>query len=535
METYCSELLTLNDNGIALDTGLSPREAAQSKLPQYLKENGYTARCTDGTWNFDVWTWDDTKTAIPPGRRNEAVFVTGQKWNGVPLYSLIEAAMAPDAAEPAFTRAVEALNRVNAAVEAAFAAGRELPLSGPAGILTGTGDNEGALLFLPSELFVRALQSRGEADRSRYAGIWVNEKLAGIDAWRFTLSACAFAVLYGTPAYGNLNTDLRIEDYLDKNHIPLHLCLAGQKKEVLFAIEHNIDQQGAVSKKARKAKNTVADAIIERETVNTSYSVPLPLLEPFSGRQLTDPETVPQWQAYKRKLKRTRFVRKYQNALKISAAALVAILIVAGTIIRDHRDAPSTAGLTRDEVIYMYYKGIDTLDTSLLDAARYKAGKGWSSYISTLFVTSKMRENYESIHTWTPGQWLWIRNPETVNVFGISNLQYEQIREYDDESADYRTDFYILQFTNSSSLSVTRYSGVITVGKVKKNFRITADDTKETELDIDLQQFITDLQQAADGQEAPAIVQALHAAYPWMPSPEDIQRGKDQLESGEYQ
>ncbi len=540
MASYCSNLLTVEENGISLDTGLSPREAAQSKLPQFLKENGYIAsRDSDGMWQFTPWTWDDTKTAIPAGRKTESVFVTGPAWEGVPLYSLLSDAMAETASSAEYTRAADAVNLLNQAVEAAAAsASVQLPVSGPAAVLCGTGTNQGTLLFLPAELFVRALQSRGDNERSRYQGIWINPVLSGLDAWRFTVAACAFALLYGKPAYTCLDSEKREEDCLDKNHIPLAACVSGQSSELLHAIEHNLDQQGAVSKKVRKGQKTASDAIIARETVHNSYSVEMPAVKAFSERVITDPETLSQWQNFQKRLKRIRFMRKHQTALKITAAALAVFVIVLVTVIRDAGDRPTTAGLTQDEVVQMYYKGIDTLDATLFDAARYKSGGGWSNYVSTLFVTSKMRENYESIHTWTPGQWLYVRDPANASCFGISNLSYTRIHEYDDESVDYHTQFYIIQL--GGELTVTRYTCNLTVSRVKKNFRVTVDESEEEPVSVNLELFKSDLNAAFDaaGDDEDCVIQvttALHETYPWMPSLEDITRGKEQLESGEYQ
>ncbi len=538
MAAYCSNLLTVDETGISLDTGLSPREAAQSKVTQYLKEPGFSARCdSTGTWQFQEWTWDDTRTAVPSGRKTESVCITGSAWNGVPLYSILEAAMKETASAEDLNRATVAVNLLNQAVESAATDSVQLPDCGPAAILCGTGENQGALLFLPAELFIRALQSRGDAEKSRYEGMWTNPVLSGIDAWRFTVASCSFAVLTGKPAYPALDTDKRKEDYLDKNHIPLTVCAAGQHTELLKAIEHNLDQQGAFSKKARKGKKTASDAIVERETVNTSYSVKMADLQPFTTRSVTDPATVETWIQYQKKIKRIRFVRKHQTALKIAAVAFVALIIVGVSVIRDMRDQPTTAGLTQDEVVEMYFSAIDTLDTTLFDAARSKkAGKGWSNYIATLFVTSKMRENYESIHTWTPGQWLYIKNPEKASVFGISNLQYEKIHSYDNDSAEYHATFYIIQLSMGGELTVSYYTTDLTVGKVKKNYRVIYDESEEVEIPVDLAAFLTDLTEAAAVAEdedcrIETLISALRDTYPWMPSIQDANRGKLQLET----
>lgn len=218
---YGDGLLAVTPEGITIDTALSAREAGQAKLSQHQTEPGVILSISDdGTVEYGTWRWTGSHEDIAPGRKVYSVYVDGEPFDGKPLLSIMDEAEGEDntVALEAREKFRKAVNALSCAVEDAAEKGVYLPDNGPLGTLVA---DDGRILLLPENIFIRALDSRSDRDASRFAGCWKNTALSSLDAWRFTLACYAYRYVSGRTAFPQQDSQIRAADYFDKNFIPL--------------------------------------------------------------------------------------------------------------------------------------------------------------------------------------------------------------------------------------------------------------------------------------------------------------------------
>ncbi len=542
MAVFGDELLFINDDSIVIDTGLSTREAAQAKLMQFLTEPGYIATIDDGgAVSFTAYTFTDSHEDIAKGRKNSSVFISGPAYDGIPLMELLNGDSADDSDGAArLEKARVAVEKICKITEASFEQEIKLPNNGPLGTLVGA---DGSILFLPPSIFNRALDSRGDSAYSLYEGCWKNTALTEKDCLRFTAAAYAYAVYSGKSPFTQKDSQLRAADFYDKNFVKLSwFCKleadgadknggtgTGDKAftDTFAKIEQNLSCSAPEmeTKKKRRGKNSSKKVTIP--------SVAITELPAFGKRVITDFTAVPAYEAQQKKLKRVRFLRKNGTLINVGVVAFVLLCIFIASRIHDYRNRPTTLGLEPVEVVQMFYNGFDTLDTLEFDATRTDgAGNGISNMIATVFVTAKMRESYEAKQTFTPSQWLNIRNPQNIDVFGITQLK---IQEEPEKAADdvryFKTHYYILQTQNYQML-VTEETDELMVSYKKDRWLVSSFVSEEKELEVNNDEFLKDLMTVVPENSSYTpedVLDALADKYEWLPTLNEAKKGYEQL------
>jgi hypothetical protein len=279
------------------------------------------------------------------------------------------------------------------------------------------------------------------------------------------------------------------------------------------------------TKKKRRGKNSSKKVTIP--------SVAITELPAFGKRVITDFTAVPAYEAQQKKLKRVRFLRKNGTLINVGVVAFVLLCIFIASRIHDYRNRPTTLGLEPVEVVQMFYNGFDTLDTLEFDATRTDgAGNGISNMIATVFVTAKMRESYEAKQTFTPSQWLNIRNPQNIDVFGITQLK---IQEEPEKAADdvryFKTHYYILQTQNYQML-VTEETDELMVSYKKDRWLVSSFVSEEKELEVNNDEFLKDLMTVVPENSSYTpedVLDALADKYEWLPTLNEAKKGYEQL------
>lgn len=564
--TYGDGLLTVTPEGITIDTGLSAREAGTAKLSQHQTESGVIISVSaDGTINYSSWHWTGSHEDIAPGRKNYSVYVDGEPFDGKPLLTLMdEADTASDDSDSAASRAVReklrrAINTLSFVAEDAAEKGITLVNNGPLGTLVA---DDGNILLLPENVFIRALESRSDRDASRFAGCWKNTGLQGIDAWRFTLACYAYRYICGRTAFPQDDSQLRAADYFDKNFIPLEwFCSLKDEaptdgketavidtKDLYSAIRTNLSKAAPVQETAKKKRKASRKAPAEE-----AKSVPLPDLPAFGSRELTSYALSSEYQSQQKKLKRTRFFRQNNLAIKWCSIGAIVLLFFVGSLIKDKLNAPSTKGKEPEEVLVMFYDSFDQLDATLFDVSHTDdCAKDASNYLSTMFVTSKMRQSYEGMGSYTMNQWLSTKVLTNTYVFGLTNLTFTPLGEtppadYPADTADafsWKVHYYIVYNMGNEEFSYIDQTDIITISWKKDRWIVTGFETIESipyeEAAVELTKEAIELQpEEYSIDQGSYILSQLKDKYPWLPTEEEILKGKQQLLDGwnatEYQ
>lgn len=567
---YGDGLLTVTPEGITIDTGLSAREAGTSKLSQHQTEQGVIIQTAeDGTVSYSPWSWTGSHEDIAPGRKVYSVFVDGEAFDGKPLLNLMEEADAAEHSDTADTADCKAAreklrNAINAlalAVEDAAEKNVYLPDNGPLGTLVA---DDGRILLLAENVFVRALDSRSDRDSSRFAGCWKNTALQGIDGWRFTLACYAYRYLSGRNAFTQEDSQIRAADYFDKNFVPLDwFCkvkgAAAEKDgeqspidttELFEAITMNLSKAAPVQENAKQKKKKA----VKRSSIEQTKSVPLPNLPIFECRDNENFALTGGYIKQQKKLKKTRFIRQNSLAIKWCSIGAIVLLFFAGSLIKDKFDLPTTKGMEPAEVLTMFYDSFDQLNTTLFDASHTEdSAKDLSNYLSTMFVTAKMRQSYEGMGTYTTNQWLNTKVLVGTYIFGITNLTFTPLGNEPplegpaDISQEYtwKVHYYIVYNMGNEEFSYIDQTDIITISWKSDRWIVTGHETLEsiphedaaTTLMVEavtLQPDEYDLET-----QGAYLLSQLKDTYPWLPTEAEVEKGKQQLLDGwnatEYQ
>ncbi|MBO4704263.1 MAG: hypothetical protein J5647_00820 [Spirochaetaceae bacterium] len=548
MADFGDELLFINNDSIVIDTGLSTREAAQAKLMQFLMEPGYIAAVSaHGAVSFEPYTFTESFEDIAKGRKNSSVFIRGPAYDGIPLMELLETSNSADSGTDTSSDASRlekarlAVEKICKITEASFEQEIKLPNNGPLGTIVGT---DGTILFLPPSIFNRALDSRGDITYSFYEGCWKNTALTEKDCLRFTAAAYAYAVYSGMPPFTQKDSQLRAADFYDKNFKKLSwICNveagdaesgdnsdAGSKKlfaETFANIEQNLSCSAPEMETKKKRRGKSSKKIV------TIPSVAITELPPFTKRVITDSAAVPAYEAQQKRLKRVRFMRKNGTWIKVGIVAFVLLCIFVASRIRDYMNRPTTLGLEPAEVVEMFYDGFDQLNITVFDATRTDgAGDGISNMIATFFVTAKMRESYEGKYTYTPSQWFNIKNPHTVDIYGISQLTIEEdTRKATDNVRHFKAHYYLIS-TENYMVIVSEVNDELVLSFDEDRWLVSFFVSQEKDLDLGTDNFYDDLQtliQPNSNYKPADVLNALSDKYEWLPTLKETEKGYEQL------
>lgn len=521
MATFGDDLLFINEDSVMIDTGLSTREAAQAKLMQFLTEPGYIAEVkADGSVSFEPYTFTDSHEEIAKGRKNESVFISGPAYKGIPFMEILQG----EDTEKARLIAEKICKITEAALEKEI----KLPNNGPLGTIAG---EDGTILFLPPTLFNRALDSRGDSTYSFYEGCWKNTALSENDCLRFTAAAYAYTVYAGKSPFPEKDSQKRAADFYDKNFEKLSWFCKLQKngdiidsKAIFSQIEQNLScsapEMDTSKKKKKKKKLGIKSTSITE-------------LPSFDKRVISDSSTLPAYELQQKNIKRVRFFRKNGTIIKVCVVALIVLCIAIVSHIKNLMSRPNTLGKEPAQVVDMFYEGFDTLDTILFDATRTNgAGDGISNVIAAVFVTAKMRESYEGKQIYTPSQWLNLKNPDQLDIYGLTQLKIEGEEEKNKEGINcFKAHYYVLH-TENLELFVSEVNDELTLTYEKDRWLISDFVSEDHEIKIDSEAFYNDLREVAPANspyKAADVINALSGKYPWLPTVEETDKGYEQL------
>ncbi|MDR0555242.1 MAG: hypothetical protein LBG76_10670 [Treponema sp.] len=423
------------DNAVVLgfDTGLDSQTFAQAKLAQFINQPGwivYPAAAGEGE-RRELWR------AVGAVEREGTIVIWGPDFPGIRFEECIEAG--GDGALDALRYWLRARRFLLLEGEAVSPETPPYP-PWPGGTLVMYGSagankaySPGTIFFPPERFLRRSLEAEGDDTWLRCAERWVHPVRAGADALAFSAAALFYRILCGEAPFQSEDFKTIHEDILEGVFLPPHLSAPGLNNDaaaLITAIMNPTTGGGAVQPNQIRNEKGPQTSSLERlvELLGAPGSGKLDaFFHPLSGEERAKLEAEREQQRRKtgRVVKTRRFARRNKAALTLCAAAVLAVALIAGSIIQGRKDLPTTKGMKPVEVVEAYYGAITSLDHTLMQACVFgKAGKDDITMVTNTFVLSKVRQAYEmSTPTMSPQEWLDMGSPSLdTTIFGVSDL-----------------------------------------------------------------------------------------------------------------
>lgn len=396
-------LLNRNNGMLELDMAMGPRDFAQSRLLPFLEEDGWLVCGT----NLSSWKFTEVV------QRGDSICVTGSDFLGT---SLLELLCSKNTSEKKFdTSIISILKEVFRGMELILQQKPDFQFFGPAQILVERDASEVKLLFLPPTLFKRAIESRPSQEQGQLSGCYCNPQLQGAEAVAFSQGVYLYQGLSGQLPFPQLEEGQRMEDYRDKNFIPLEFLVPDISSQVAASVNNNL--QLGTSLTAKK-KNTLQDKIMDKKAApckpvllhSMVVAEEANLLELSQKAEST--EFIQRRESYQqqqeKELHRKRFIKKYSTWIKVALAVVAVGIAACISGIKDWRNEFVSTGLSPAQVCGVLYTALD--EQNLVMAKAMCTGSGTEEFqerLSNFFIANRMRTGMNPMSlALTPSQWI---------------------------------------------------------------------------------------------------------------------------------
>ena len=457
--------ITVNGTqALGFDTGLDARAFAQARAAHYLSQPGFRV---NSAGNIVQWKACGVIEAHNPFQEEAGagtMHVWGPDFTGIPLDILIN-----DSA-----RRNEAFLAVLRWIDALLALPDSAPLLWPCAALIGSE----SILFPPADLVQRCMQAEGDETRLSGAAQYVHPDRQGVQGAAFTAAAMLYRLFSGTGAFNALNEEILRQDLREGNFLPIHLAAPGLDSSVAVTIQEALLPKGKAHADNRLLLRLIRESLGAANRYSSIESFFHTLSETELNKLLKEKEKF--LHRNKIAVNTRRFVMRNTAPISGIAAALLITIFAGLSIAKNHRNAPSTAGMDSITVVTSYYNALSALDHQFMDACTSgAAGKDDINMVTNLFVITRVRQAYEQgqFQFITPGDWLEAGSPVLdIPVFGITDLHITLLSGSDDldtvsYSAEYTLWLPMAQDENNGP-QILKYNDVLTLSPVKGNWRI---------------------------------------------------------------
>ncbi len=526
-------IITINENGLTLNTGLSSRQFANAKMGQYVTEPGIIVSIQNGEISTAEFRFLDTQT-IPNGKA-DTVVLSNNSVKGKTLLEIID--------DNNTVTSLKTLENLYTIIEWSFSQNIELPNCGPLGTIV----TENGILFLPFELFERSILSQTKETTSVLYGCWTNTALNHIDSWRFTLSTYLYTCISGQKPYPETDREKRVEDYFDNNFIPLNLLIQ-VNEDLSQAINHNLSltnkaHQSIKPQKQKSRVSSLASNILDTTKTGEANSLPIPLPLHSLTIQKASTQILLEQEHFKikktKELSKKRFFRKYKTLVAVVGVIVVFVGIFTVSIIQSNLSRPTTEGMTEAQVVQTFYNAVNTLDSMLLDSTGVSSAIGdYSTMVSTIFVSAKMREAYERVEPFLPpAQWIGTDDPTSLFVYGLSNVLIEQLSSthetpQEGDTATFTVSFNTIVNQGLENYEISQSIDTLTLTYGRKHWQITELVSNTEQVPVDSATFIEDVNIVRElikedssiqlHEQGILLSETLREKYFWLPSIQEV-------------
>ena len=518
---------------LAVSTGMTSRALAQSKLALALSEPGCVF-APDGS----VSQWKVEGTISSGEGDKDETFIFGEAFEGTPL--IVAATGARDAAWKALHTAISAISRAFVEKKISEMELVAIAAAGPGAIFVG---DDGKILALPSDLYIRCIGNHGEDAEIANRQLWIHPDhrtinptwafsfLAGTLAYRIAAGVTPFDRVSGTkrnmPKSEALALDMR-SDLFE----PIDIAVWAIRPAAAACINALVSTKVATSTDTLVSFGPSIDAVIDPAKEG------IPESEEFAAAREERAQKI------RKTARRKDFFRRYKTTFRVGAIVIVLTGILFGTYLNDLRGKPDTRGLTPEKVVLGYYDAIATLDQEIPRAYTEKGVKtGYDEYTSNLYVTSKVRVTYEGAGIVTPAQLFAAGTPGKGMIYGMTGFAVHGLTVTDKKAECTVSFWYWIPLSESATdagtkqnqpsktaqspdangknqpeeilLSVYAYSDRVSLEYRKDRWKISGINELRREM-------VTN-----DGQKLIAAIAAGTAeTLPFAPSPDEIEKAK---------
>ena len=482
------------------------------------------------------------------------------------LLELFEAAEKPTATTQDKDKLFQAAFLVCAILTQAAQEEIDIPLNGAGGIIVDFDSDKPAVLFLPPDLFkVSCAGLSAEENTANQAG-WINPTLSGLAAVCFERAVLAYKMLSGRLPYPAVNSTERNADILDKKFLPLELSVNGVDRQLAVEVNKALkltSNEVAVPGKKKKGKSS--------EDLTPTASFPLAALlasrdkiEKKVSDEVFEEQARSFLKAQESKIKTQRTLRRNKAIIITSLVGVIILVIIIITAIKSDRENYTSKGLTSTQTVEAYYKGVNNLDTVILE--EITKGRNPTSYtntVSQMYVVGKQRQAYGGHKGFlSPEKWLYFVDSPVKNqmagIYGVTNVKIDGklselnptmfkinqkpealteengITLQNNSKSVHTAEYYLIHTEGENSdIYIQKVSETFTLTYEKDKWLITHIESETSDIDFDSDVFKSDYFNELQKNEGNVMkaVGALRGKYSWLPSDTILTQELERLES----
>ncbi|MBP3741574.1 MAG: hypothetical protein J6J00_01185 [Treponema sp.] len=538
------KLIELYEKEIRLNSHLDEYSFGKTNYDSILAQEGIF---WDGE-NFEPWSFSDVQSFNVEDRSERIVFYCGKN----PL-----SGQAKTLQEYLAAGGENALKAAKAVIQLLTQAAKDeenIPVIGAGGILVDISESLPKVLILPENLFKYAANALSPEEYTQAHEGWINQTINGLPAICFLRSSIAYHLIAGRLPYPSTNSVERNADILDRNFLPLELCLQGIEPALAISVNRALKlNSNAVNVPGKKQKGKSS------EDLTPEAAFPLELLdkafELSKKTEIADKDFEEKVAAYKKsqasRIKASRNIRRNSSLIITAAIVLAVLVIITINTIKTRNSELTTKGLTSVQTIQGYFQGINSKDTTMLmNFAKGKKAQQQIDIVSQIYVMHKQRLAYNKDNGYAnPESWLLLATNqerwEKTGIYGVTNLKidglpYElDVKVYQkDEKPEAVTkegnitlqkgdfsvhgvDFYLLHSEGEDfGFVVEKVHEDITLTYKKDRWVITNIETESNTLPVSNKKFKADYWNAVaeNGGDVLKALPQLRQKYEWLPS-----------------
>lgn len=438
------------------------------------------------------------------------------------------------------------------AMTTAVKSDKKLPAVGAGGIIVDTENSK--VLFLPEDIFKYSTNLLSQEQYFNENSGWTNRTITGNPAICYERALIVYKLLTKRFPYPAVDETERNADILDKNFLPLELCIEEINMDFAREINRALKLNStSVSIPGKKKKGVDSEDLTIHPDFNFEHlekAWELSKKKNISEKELAE-KAGNYIKTQKSKIEAKRKLRR--NTTSILAAAGVAVLIIIMAVSSAHKQNRqfTSKGLTSTEVIQVFFQGINSKDMKQMNPlVRGEAPEQYLNNITNLFLLEKQIIGFtkETVYG-NPGFWLLnVTNNERfskLRVYGVTNLKIDgkpvesevkmfrksdnpEVITFDNnktlspgDTVNHNVDYYFLQ-TNPEDYSVTveKRSEIYTLTYRNEKWIITDIDSVIEQIPVDTEEFKKDyfMALAVNNNDIVKVLDSLRPEYEWLPS-----------------
>ena len=538
------KLIELYEKEIRLNSHLDEYSFGKTNYDSILAQEGIF---WDGE-NFEPWSFSDVQSFNVEDRSERIVFYCGKN----PL-----SGQAKTLQEYLAAGGENALKAAKAVIQLLTQAAKDeenIPVIGAGGILVDISESLPKVLILPENLFKYAANALSPEEYTQAHEGWINQTINGLPAICFLRSCIAYHLIAGRLPYPSTNGVERNADILDRNFLPLELCLQGVNPKLAVSVNRalklnsNVVNVPGKKQKGKSSEDLTPEADFPLELLDKAFEL-------SKKTEIADKDFEEKVAAYKKsqasRIKASRNIRRNSSLIITAAIVLAVLVIITINTIKTRNSELTTKGLTSIQTIQGYFQGVNSKDTTMLmNFAKGKKAQQQIDIVSQIYVMHKQRLAYNKDNGYAnPESWLLLATNqerwEKTGIYGVTNLKidglpYElDVKVYQkDEKPEAVTkegnitlqkgdfsvhgvDFYLLHSEGEDfGFVVEKVHEDITLTYKKDRWVITNIETESNTLPVSNKKFKADYWNAVaeNGGDVLKALPQLRQKYEWLPS-----------------